>query len=132
MKSSSTRSSPRRPLLRRAEQLAVAGCVLAGLVMVGVYWLALVLPGRAIEIDRAAPRPAQFWVDINQADWPELMQLPGVGEVMARRIVENRAAAGPFADVESLRRVPGIGPKTLETVRPFIKPLAPAADVAGK
>ena len=60
------------------------------------------------------------------------MPLPGVGEVMARRIVENRAQHGPFADAEALRRVPGIGPKTLEAIRPYLKPLAPAADVAGR
>jgi len=39
--------------------------------------------------------------------------------VTARRIVEVRAA-GPFKSADDLRRVKGIGPKTLEAIRPFV------------
>ena len=55
---------------------------------------------------------------------PELAELPGVGETLARRIVEVRRERGPFADHEDLRRVRGIGPRTLERLRPYLLPMA--------
>jgi competence protein ComEA len=48
------------------------------------------------------------------------MQLDGIGEVLARRIVENRKQSGPFAGVDDLQRVPGIGAKTLNDLRPHL------------
>ena len=119
-------------LLRRLDQVAVAGLVLAGLVGIAAYWL--VQGGasqRLIEIDRAPRQAAQFQVDINEADWPEFAQLPGIGETLAHRIVDARAAEGRFADLDELRRVRGIGPKTLERIKPFLRPLTGAGNVAG-
>ena len=47
------------------------------LVAMGVYWIANGgHRGELIEIDRAGPLTAQFQVDINKADWPELAELP--------------------------------------------------------
>ena len=46
--------------------------------------------------------------------------LPGVGPAIARRIVESRAAEGPFPTVDALDRVKGIGPRTVERLRPFV------------
>ena len=48
------------------------------------------------------------------------------------RIVESREAEGPFVDLDELQRVRGIGPKTLEKIRPYFRPLPPASDVAGQ
>jgi DNA uptake protein ComE-like DNA-binding protein len=75
--------------------------------------------GQLIEIDQASPVDYQAWIDINRADWPELTLLPGVSETMARRIVDARAAQGPFESVDDLARLPGIGPKTLARLRPY-------------
>jgi competence protein ComEA len=61
-----------------------------------------------------------FRVDLNHADVSKLMLLPGVGESMARRIDEHRRRYGPFRDVEELTLVSGIGPATLERLRPFV------------
>jgi competence protein ComEA len=55
-----------------------------------------------------------------------------VGETLARRIVETRAAEGPFVDFDDLRRVRGIGPKTLERMKPYLRPLPAAGNVAGQ
>ncbi|MBI2826885.1 MAG: helix-hairpin-helix domain-containing protein [Planctomycetia bacterium] len=77
-------------------------------------------------------RTARFEVDINEADWPELAQLPGVGETLARRIVESRQTDGPFADHEELRRIRGIGPRTLERIKPFLRPMPETSSVAGR
>ena len=122
----------RAPLVRRMDQAAVAALVLLGLVSVGIYWLAQGgATGRLIEIDRAPRQAAQFRLDINEADWPEFSVLPGVGETLARRIVESRQIEGPFADIDGLRRVRGIGPKTLEGIRPYLRPVPAAGNVAG-
>ena len=50
-------------------------------------------------------------MNINTADVDELMTLDGVGEATAKRIVEDRQANGPFATIEDLKRVSGIGDK---------------------
>ncbi len=59
-------------------------------------------------------------VDPNTADTSLLEQLPGIGPSIARAIVEDRQARGPFTDVDELQRVRGIGPATLESLRPFL------------
>ena len=88
--------------------------------------------GRLIELNRLPPQTARFEVDINTAGWPELSQLPGIGEALARRIVQSREQEGPFVDQEELRRVRGIGPRTLERIKPFLRPLPETSNVAGQ
>jgi len=120
-------------LLRRADQAAIAGLALAALVALACYWTVHGgLRRRLIEIDREPPRQAQFLVDLNMAHWAELAQLPGIGEGLARRIVESRQREGPFTDHDDLRRVRGIGPKTLEQLKPYLRPLPPAGNIAGQ
>jgi len=122
-----------RWLLRRADQVAVASfVVMAMAAMIGWWAVRGGWQGRLIEIDRAEPLALRFEVDINTADWPELVQLPGIGPVLAQRIVQSRQAAGPFADHADLRRVRGIGPKTLEQIRPYLRPMPSRGDVAGR
>ena len=87
--------------------------------------------GRLIEIDRAEPLEIAFEVDINGATWPEFAQLPQIGETLARRIVESRQAEGPFRDHDDLLRVRGIGPKTLEGIRPYLRPVPDDEALAG-
>ena len=98
-----------------------------------VYWFTLGgHRGELIEIDRAAPLTAHFEVDLNTAPWPELAQLPGLGETLARRVVESRQSDGPFLDHEDLQRVNGIGPRTLDRVRPYLSPMPSAENLAGR
>ena len=73
--------------------------------------------------DQSADRPCdvgRHLVDVNSASAGEMEALPGVGRVLAERIVAERAAAD-FASVEDLSRVPGVGPTTLERMRPFVR-----------
>lgn len=49
-------------------------------------------------------------VNLNRATVVELQALPGIGPSLARRIVADREARGPFATVAALDRVPGVGP----------------------
>ena len=125
----------RRPslLLRRADQAVVGVLVLAGLAATIGWWVAQGgLQGRMLEIERAEPKTAAFEVDLNSADWPELVQLPSIGPTLAQRIVESRETDGPFLDHEDIMRVRGIGPKTLEEVRPYLQPMPSARAIAGK
>jgi len=55
-------------------------------------------------------RPAGSALNVNHATAVELEALPGIGPGLARRIVADREAQGPFAAVADLDRVPGIGP----------------------
>ena len=49
-------------------------------------------------------------VDLNSATAAELDALPGIGPVLAQRIVDHRTRNGPFRTVDELDDVPGIGP----------------------
>ncbi len=59
-------------------------------------------------------------ININRASAEELEALPGIGPVLAARIVAYREEHGPFRSVEDLLRIPGIGPATLERIREMI------------
>jgi competence protein ComEA len=125
------KDSGTQPLLRPWDQATVAGLVFLALVGTGVYWLVSGgYRGGLIEIDRAEPLTARFLVDINEANWPELAELPRIGETLAQRIVESRMENGPFVDHDDLLRVPGIGPRTLEQMKPYLLPMPGQAEVA--
>ncbi len=57
-------------------------------------------------------------VSLNTASLEDIEALPGIGPTLARRIVEGR----PYRQVEDLLRVKGIGPATLERLRPYVQP----------
>ena len=119
-----------KPLLKRADQAFVGVVLCLALVSLVAYWqIQSRKAGGLIEIDRATRQTATFQVDLNQAEWPEFAQLPGIGETLARRIVESRASAGPFISLEDVQRVNGIGPKTMERLRPFLLPMAESGTV---
>jgi competence protein ComEA len=60
-------------------------------------------------------------IDLNQASAEQLTRLPGIGEALAKRIVDFREQHGPFKRVEDLMKVKGIGEKSFEKLRPYIK-----------
>lgn len=59
-------------------------------------------------------------VNVNTATQAELETLPRIGPVTAASIVAYREANGPFARIEDIVEVPGIGPATLEQLRGLI------------
>lgn len=66
------------------------------------------------------PDSARVALDLNRATAAALDALPGIGPVLAGRIVAHRAAEGPYHRAEDLLEVPGIGPKLLERLRPLV------------
>lgn len=60
-------------------------------------------------------------VNINTADVAALTRLPAVGPALAARIVAHRDEHGQFRSADDLREVRGIGPKTVERVRGYVR-----------
>jgi competence protein ComEA len=71
--------------------------------------------------------PAPVRLDLNRATEEDLKGLPGIGPVLARRIVQYRETQGTFRDVEQLRHVKGLGKKTLERIRALVAVVPPPA-----
>jgi competence protein ComEA len=59
-------------------------------------------------------------VAINSASAAARAALPGLSDTVARAIVDDRAQNGPFLRIEDLDRVKGIGPSTVEQLRPYV------------
>lgn len=60
-------------------------------------------------------------VHLNTATEADLVQLPGIGPALAKRILEHRRQVGGFKRIEQLLEVKGIGPKKLEQIRPYVR-----------
>jgi competence protein ComEA len=58
-------------------------------------------------------------IDVNTATAAELRKLPGIGPKLSQAILDERGRA-PFKSVDDLRRVHGIGAKTLDRLRPYV------------
>jgi competence ComEA-like helix-hairpin-helix protein len=65
--------------------------------------------------------PPDGRIDLNAAGAAELQQLPGIGAVGARRIVEEREMGGPYRTVGDLVRVAGFGPSRVRGLLPRVK-----------
>ena len=64
--------------------------------------------------------PGTIAININTASIEELQKLPNIGPKKAQNIVQYRERHGNFNAVEGITKIPGIGEKTLEKLRPFI------------
>lgn len=72
---------------------------------------------------QGTPQPAgeAGRVDINSADAATLDSLPGIGPVLAQRILDHRTQHGPFPDVAALSDVPGIGPALAKRLADLVR-----------
>ena len=79
---------------------------------------------QAVEVPPPAPESVVHLpppiVSINQAARTELESLPHIGPKTAAAIIAHREANGPFAAVDDLTAVRGIGPRTVERLRPLV------------
>jgi competence ComEA-like helix-hairpin-helix protein len=79
-------------------------------------------PARApIATSRSPAVERSTTVDLNHATTAELERLPGVGAMLAQRIVALRDTLGGFQSLEQLERVRGIGPAMLEKLKPMVR-----------
>jgi competence protein ComEA len=66
------------------------------------------------------PVSASTLININTADKASLMTLTGIGEVKAQAIIDYRVANGPFAAIEDIMNVSGIGTATFNNIKSSI------------
>src|SRR2546429_90054 len=83
-------------------------------------------PRRLRETARTAARLARPLlpgerVDLDRADVTEITRLPRVGPALAQRIVAWRDQHGPFGSLARFDSVPGVGPRLVEALRPYVK-----------
>lgn len=119
----SSRQRRQSALLRAQDQLVVGAVVALGAALL----FACSLPGSLVrapdQLGTTAHQTVRFTVDVNSATWPELAQLPGVGETLARRIVEHREQNGPYTSLAQLRTVRGLGRITLRNIGHSLMPI---------
>lgn len=68
----------------------------------------------------ASPSTGIGKINLNSANQAELENLPGIGEVLAQRIIDYRTQRGPFRTIEDIKEVSGIGDKRFEAIRELI------------
>lgn len=108
--------------LTRRDQKFVGVFVAVLLMLSGYHWATLGGWGmQPIEIDRLPQRQYDFRIDINSASWVEWTQIEGIGDATANKIIADRESNGAFQSIDDLLRVKGIGSKTLEKMRPFLR-----------
>ncbi|MPZ70783.1 MAG: ComEA family DNA-binding protein [Actinobacteria bacterium] len=116
---------------RVADAIEAAGGPRAGADLDLLNLAELLVDGTKVEVLGAGAAPsvssttpvtpnAPAVININTADQITLEEIPGIGPVKAAAIIEHRDASGPFTAVEGLLEVTGIGPATLESLRPYV------------
>ncbi len=105
----------------RKEALAVFLLITAILIGTGIkysidqhWWLP------KTEVVDTDPESIKLKIDLNRAEWYELIILPGIGETKARAIVEYRKETGFFEYVEQLSEVKGIGTETVKRIKDLV------------
>ena len=116
---------------RVIDAIDAAGGARSGAVLEALNLAAPLTDGTQILVPRegqegVAPAPvtggavAGGLVNVNSAIATELEELPGIGEVIAQRIIDYRTENGPFATVDELIDVSGIGDAILESIRELV------------
>lgn len=72
------------------------------------------------EVVDTDPESIKLKIDLNRAEWYELIILPGIGENKARAIVEYRKEACKFKTIEQLCEVNGIGVETVKRIKDLV------------
>ena len=110
------------------ELLVLASAVALALVVIGAAagLRALFLQPELTVEQNADMVPVPARIDINTATEAELCLLPGIGPKTAEAIIQHRRQHGHFPDLAALRNVRGLGPKTVERLRPHAMCAPPA------
>jgi len=117
---------------RLQDLLEAAGGLAADADVTGLNLAARLVDGERVTIPRLAVAPTAInsngtpvapgphLIDINTAPVWELDQLPGIGPVIAQRIVDYRDQHGPFRTIDDLDEVEGISPEMVDELRPLV------------
>jgi competence ComEA-like helix-hairpin-helix protein len=102
----------------RASQrvLLAAAAALLGFTLFAAHRAARTPPETPVADD---PR-LEVRIDVNAATAADLEALPGIGAALAARIVADREARGPFREPGEIARVPGVGARLAERLRPLV------------
>lgn len=107
-------------LTNRDQWLVVIVSVVV-VVLLAVKWQKLSYVDRSEIIVQRESEDIGYQIDLNTATWVELTQLRDVGAITAQAIVTSREELGPFFSIDDLQRVKGIGPKTVEKNRRWLR-----------
>ncbi len=118
--------------LTHQEKAVAAFLTLSFALGLAIKWARFSIPTPSVEVvepQQNQPQPSQavrkpeavFPIDINSADSIQLVKIPGVGPVLAHRILQHRRRYGRFRSLNDLTRVKGIGVKRLEKLKPYIR-----------
>ena len=119
-----------RPTVTHAASLSSDGAEITTAAAVGSTVGSTIPPVGVSGVHRVSNRPQP--VDLNRATAADFDQLPGVGPVLAKRMVDYRKSVGRFHAVEDLRAVKGIGKKKLDQLKPFVIVVRPGMQDQGK
>ena len=104
--------------LGRSDRIFLRSLLAIFLVASSIQWLMIIMtPTLPPELRRGSDFHQYFSVDMNTGNWVDWMQLEGIGPSLGHRIVADRNHNGPFVSIDDRRRVPGIGPLTLDRIR---------------
>jgi competence protein ComEA len=118
---------------RVADAIASAGGVLPGTSTTGLSLARRLVDGEQLLVGLPQPAPAAPGpsasgaatttgpVDLNTATASELDALPGIGPVLAQRVIDWRTEHGGFTSVDQLREVSGLGGKKFDTLAPLVR-----------
>jgi competence ComEA-like helix-hairpin-helix protein len=78
-------------------------------------------PSKTAKVSKTSKALPITLIEINKADSLELLKLPGIGPVLAGRIIACRDSIGKFNNAGDLLKVKGIGDKKLAKIKPYLK-----------
>lgn len=103
---------------RVADLVELAGGLRSTAARALVQLAAPLTDGQSVQVPAVTASGGAERVSINSASLAQLESLPGVGPATAQKIADHR----PYSRVDDLLRVPGIGPRKLEQLRPLVRP----------
>lgn len=115
---------------RVADAIEAAGGATQKANLAGVNLAAFIIDGEqihvpdmdeAVNLSNTEDGEGQGLISINSASVDQLQQLPGIGPVMAERIVEYRDQQGGFSAIEDLQAVPGVGPTIMAEIEDKVR-----------
>lgn len=116
---------------RVADAIAAAGGLLPATPTLGMSLARRLVDGEQLVVDEplpagsvpqvSGPSAASGPLDLNAATVSDLDALPGIGPVLAQRVVDWRSAHGSFTSVDQLRQISGLGGKKFDALAPLVR-----------